>query len=81
MRTKYYHVVPSMLGSNVIWPQVLVPSPVFYRFGFKTITINVGISYKVMTSVTATAIMEWNVGQPLSSQIRQTSFDRLDFAY
>lgn len=37
--------------------------------------------YYVLTSVIAEAIIEWNIGVPVSNQIRQTAADRTDFAY
>lgn len=39
------------------------------------------IEYNILTQVVATVIMEWNIGTPVSGQIRQTSADRTDFAY
>jgi hypothetical protein len=44
-------------------------------------TASILISYNILTEVLANAIMEWNIGIPVSGQIRQTSQDRTDFAY
>lgn len=37
--------------------------------------------YNILSQILADAIMEWNIGTPVSGQIRQTSADRTDFAY
>ena len=37
--------------------------------------------FMTRSKVTSTTIMEWNIGQPIQSQIRQTAVSRLDFAY
>ena len=91
-----YHVQPnySFAGSSPA-PQMNIGSPgqssVPGQFligeaspgspGLTTLNILAQVQYNIQTNTTATAIIEWNIGLPISSQIRQTSADRTDFAY
>lgn len=52
------------------------------KFTFnQNIVVTATVEYNILTLATATAIMEWNIGQPIIGQIRQTAQDRMDFAY
>jgi hypothetical protein len=70
-------LTPSLTTSKIVWPaqhaQLFFFPP--------NLIVTIMIQYNIQTLITATAIIEWNIGVPLSSQIRQTSADRTDFAY
>lgn len=73
----YSLVAPSLRALKILWPnQQRQGNPIPHN-----VTVIGTIEYNVQTNIIATAIMEWNIGMPLSSQIRQTSADRTDFAY
>lgn len=74
----YNNVVPGLKNVlSIIWPTQRQQA-----FSFATnVVVSVPIQYNITSNVVATAIIEWNIGMPLSSQIRQTSADRTDFAY
>lgn len=74
----FYNIVtPSLQALKILWPfQQRQANPIV-----NTVSVLGTIRYNVQVSVVSTAIIEWNIGMPLSSQIRQTSADRTDFAY
>jgi hypothetical protein len=73
----YSFVTPSLRALKVLWPtQQRQANPVIH-----TVIVNGIIEYNIQSQVTVAAIMEWNIGVPMSGQIRQTSADRTDFAY
>lgn len=71
-------LLPSLRSSKIVWP---VQQGQQFSQVQPNMVVTAMISYLVQTSITATAIIEWNIGVPVSGQIRQTSADRTDFAY
>ncbi len=74
----FYTAPPSLVASKIIWP---VQQGQQFTSKQPNLVVTVNIQYSILISLISTAIIEWNIGLPISSQIRQTSADRTDFAY
>lgn len=73
----YSTPIPGLSTSNIVGK---TQQPQKFSFN-KNIVVKATVEYNILTLATVTAIMEWNIGQPIIGQIRQTAQDRMDFAY
>lgn len=72
---------PSLYASRIIWPLQTFLNKYIFQTTTSLVTVSVTLAYNIQESVNASITTSYNIGNPISSQIRQTSQDRMDFAY
>lgn len=73
--------VPSLYASNIIWPLQTFLNKYVFQTTTRQVTASITLAYNIQESVNVSVTTSYNIGNPISSQIRQTSQDRMDFAY